>query len=624
MCGIAIILPRRSDVPAGAIERMTASLSHRGPDAVGLLRLPGCQLGHRRLAVLDLETGDQPMSETSGRFSIVFNGEIYNHRELRSALTARGHRFHTRSDTEVILRAFQEFGDTMPGRLKGQFAFAIWDAREHCLFAARDRFGEKPLYWSEADGGALLLASEIRALLASGLFRPHLDVYSVAMFLALGYVPPDRTIYTNVHTLEPGSAARWLERSRSLVQYWRPTLATETNVDFQEAASEVQRLVRQAVQRQLVADVPVGAFLSGGLDSSTLVAVMAEQMSRPVETFSAGFGDLINELPFARDVANGLGTAHHEIQIPIPLEEMLHRMAEVYDEPFGDSSNIPTYLLAEFARRDVKVAISGDGGDEVFGGYDWYAPLLAGDSQTTRRRLAILFLRQRLLRALTAFGVPASLARDRAVEAYSESVADRRYREPWIRHVAGTLGVARDRSKMWAQRVAPPLEDTLRDRYLPSEESEAVDQAVFFDLSCYLPGDILVKVDRATMAHGLETRAPLLDPDLTEFVLSLPARLRFAGGQPKALLRAAFGHRWPSSVRGRANKQGFGAPIRAWLEDRAVRSLVNHVRRPDGPLVALLPGLPKTWARRDDQEKWRLLCLGLWLERHAECLYSPR
>ncbi len=573
MCGIAVILPGSAlETPPFAIERMTAALAHRGPDGQACTRLPGCDLGHTRLSVIDPVGGAQPMSDPSGRFWIVFNGEIYNHRELCRDLEQRGHVFRTHSDTEVLLHAFIECGEAVPERLNGQFAFAIWDARERSLFAARDRFGEKPLYWARSSAGHVILASEIKAILASDLIDPEIDSLSVDAYLGLFYVPPDRTIYQNFHTLAPAHTAVWRDERFQSRRYWQPQLSM-CDIPEADAVDKIRSLLGKAVKRQLVADVPVGAFLSGGLDSSTIVALMSGLRDAPVPTFAVGFGDLIDELPYARDVAVQYRTDHYELQMEIDVAASLEEMMAVYDEPFGDSSNIPTWLVARHARRHVKVVLSGDGGDEIFGGYEHYRPLLAADPMAS---------------------------------------------DPWQNHTAAATA---DRVALWSPDAQPASREWIEHRYRPSTDVCGVDRATYFDLECYLPGDILTKVDRAAMAHGLETRAPFLDVDLAEFVLGLPRQMRFAGGRLKHLLRAACEPLWPHSVRGRG-KQGFGAPVRAWLAQPDMQSLWEHSIRPDGPLVALLPGAMNVTAELRPQRRWTLLCLARWLESRTRCLVS--
>jgi len=583
MCGIAVILPGSElSVPPFAIDRMTEALRHRGPDARTAARLPGCHLGHTRLAVIDPANGHQPMTDPAGRFTIVFNGEIYNHRDLRRELETAGVAFRTDCDTEVLLNGFAQWGRGVLSRLNGQFAFAVWDARSRTLFAARDRFGEKPLYWAKTPAGDLLLASEIKSILATGLLRPKLDLRSTDAYLGLFYVPPERTIYENVRSLGPAHGALFrTDYEPETWRYWEPRYGCRKVTDEREAVGHVRSLLERAVARQTVADVPVGAFLSGGLDSTTIVALMSACRSQPVKTFSVGFADLIDELPFARDVAALCGTDHHELQMDIDVAAMLSRMTDVYDEPFGDSSNIPTFLVSEYARRAVKVVLSGDGGDEIFGGYDWYRPLLGGAGGAT-----------------------------------GEEVRGR--------HVAASTHVTHDRASLWGHRAVPGAAAGLCDSHPAPPGSLGMDGATAFDVSCYLPGDILTKVDCAAMAHGLETRSPFLDVELAEFVLGLSWQTRFPSGTGengalKRLLRAACEDLWPPSVRSRG-KQGFGAPVRHWLLQPEVAALWDRVAGPGSALTHVLPGVPTVAAELRPQRKWTLLCLGLWLERNSACL----
>jgi asparagine synthase (glutamine-hydrolysing) len=621
MCGIAAVISIDREIPPGAAKRMTAQLRHRGPDAHSSVELQGCHLGHARLSVIDLTGGSQPMTEETGRYWIVLNGEIYTYRELRLDLEKRGRRFRTQSDTEVLLRAYQEYGEDVLAHLNGQFAFAIWDQVEQRLFAARDRLGEKPLYWACSDQGHFLLASEIKSLLASGLILPRIDRISVDAYLAFLYVPPDRTIYENVCTLPPGHAISWQRGQWRQWSYWRAAYSMQQVSDPREAMERLRFLVAQAVRRQMVADVPVGAFLSGGLDSSTIVALMARQTDRPVVTFSVGFGDLINELPYARAVADTYHTDHHEIQMEIPVGELLERMAETYDEPFADSSNIPTYLMAGFARRYVKVVLSGDGGDELFGGYEWYLPLIADNTVRANVATASLLKVSALAwRVLAKAGFAVRSQRDAAIHAHRTASNKRRYPDLWERHLAlVTVFNSEERCAAWNGGAPRETSAVIREIYGPAPIVEGMDRATDFDVRCYLPGDILVKVDRAAMAHGLETRAPLLDVDLVEFALSLPHHLRFRDGALKYLLREACGDLWPEVVRNRS-KQGFGAPVREWIRRPDVQSLIQRVCTPNGPLRTLLPGVRFLFQHLNPQQVWTVLCLGLWLEKRPGCL----
>ncbi len=608
MCGLAVLVHgaiRREPV---LIERMTRALSHRGPDAQGTSRTAGCDLGHTRLSIIDLSSGDQPMQSADGGLWIVFNGEIYNYGPLREELATLGYAFLTRSDTEVVLAAYSAWGARCLDRFRGMYAFVIWDPRSQALFAARDPFGEKPLYYAIADDKSLLFASEIKAIEATGLVRRELDLESIDAYLALGYVPPDRSIWSTVRPLPPGHYMRWSSGKTELVRHWVPPLRTQP-LGLNDAAERLRGLLGQAVERQLVADVPVGAFLSGGHDSSTIVALMAERSTKNIQTFSVGFGGLINELPYARSVARRYRTEHHEVDLgEPPVAELLERMSDVHDEPFADSSSIPTYLISEFARRHVKVVLAGDGGDELFGGYTWYNPLLMAERMTpSYLRWIALRLASKVLRDGNAW-----------LRRYSAALGlAARWPDTWTRAVMGeTYFSAAERKALWTGRPGAPVPFSPGALYQPPFDVQGLDRAFYFDLTSYLPGDILVKVDRASMAHGLECRAPLLDRDLAEFALSLPASLKVSSDENKIVFRQAASSLWPDEVRNRA-KHGFGAPYATWLGLPGVRALLSNVFRPGSRLRSLFPGLGDAWLQRTSYKTWMLLVLGLWLEGRA-------
>lgn len=599
---------------------MVNRLRHRGPDAFGIETLPGCILGHARLSIIDLVSGGQPMSSADNRYWITFNGEIFNYRELRVQLEKRNVVLRTQSDTEVILGLYAEYGADSLRYLNGQFAFAIWDTQTQTLFCARDRLGEKPFYYATGQQGEFLFASEIKALIASELLRPKIDPVAVDAYLSLLYVPPDRSIYANVHVLPPGHMLVYHEGSVTVRRYWNPVYDQNTTLDINEAVEQVRLLVKQAVERQMIADVTVGAFLSGGLDSSTIVALMTQHTSRPVQTFSAGFGTLIDELPYARSVAAAYQTDHHEIQIDVPVRAMIERMAQVYDEPFADSSNIPTYLISEFASRYVKVALSGDGGDELFGGYDWYSWLLQDrDLTINEASFAVAQASAFAWRALAKTGAPVMEQRNSAVHHRNRIRYTRSFPNIWDRHFAAMHYFRRsERAALWGAANYADADPVLRAIYREQDQPDNLDSATDFDIRCYLPGDILVKVDRAALAHGLESRAPFLDVDLVEFVLGLPWQLRFKDNEQKHLLRAAFSNIWPPVIRKR-KKQGFGAPLDGWMKDREVQELVWRTSNPGSPLQELLPGIAKQ-SRLTGYQRWILMCLGLWLEMHSDAL----
>ena len=602
MCGIAAVISPEASWQE-RVGGMVGMLAHRGPDARGVKNVDQCALGHARLSIIDLTTGAQPMSDAAERYWIVFNGEMYNFLALRHELEGLGHRFVTRSDTEVIIAAYHQWGRGCLDRFRGMFAFALWDRREKTLFAARDLFGEKPLYYATTPAGALVIASELKAVVASGAVEPRVSLTSVDAFLAFGYVPPDRTVYENVHVLPPAHCLEWRDGGVRVERYWSPRFETR-EVALPEAAAELLRLMDQAVERQMIADVPVGAFLSGGLDSSTIVALMQRHNPSPVKTFSVGFGDEINELPYARAVALRYGTEHHEIDLGRPnVAELLLRMVEVYDEPFADTSHIPTFRIAGYARQFVKVVLSGDGGDELFGGYSWYPTLAASESVRLARAQWLV------LRAAARLKSSHQLRRRGAVAALATRG------DMWERDVmAVTMIRRRRRLRLWGGGHAALFSPN--GLFRPGDDVRGLNRAFHFDLTSYLPGDILVKVDRAAMAHGLETRAPFLDRDLVEFALSLPPSLKVRGDATKIVMRAAFEHLWPEELRDRP-KQGFGSPLAEWMALPEVQSLIARVARRGSPLREMLPGVREADVQERSYAGWILLTLGLWLERRT-------
>ena len=606
MCGIALLVGSVDGIETS--RRMVAHLAHRGPDGLGYRQLDNCAFGHARLSIIDLATGDQPMADASGRYWITFNGEIYNYGELRSAL-AHGHEFRTQSDTEIILAAYATWGTACLDRFRGMFAFAIWDRVEKTLFVARDLFGEKPLYYARGDNGSLAAASEIGAVLAAGMVQARLSLEAVDAFLAFGYVPPDRTIFADIAVLPPAHYLVWKAGRIETVRYWKPRLESQ-RITMDAAAGRLRELIEQAVRRQMVADVPVGAFLSGGLDSSTIVAMMQQHSSIPVQTFSVGFGDVINELPYARAVARRYGTEHHEIDLGRPdVAPLLERMADVYGEPFADTSHIPMYLISQFARRHVKVVLSGDGGDELLGGYWWHSVLAeAGRVGGSFASWAVLRI------ASTLIG-----NRNRALKARSVATGyAARWPDPWLGDIHSHVVIdANQRRKLWGRDVTAYFPG---DDYRPDADVRGLNRGFFFDIMHYLPGDILVKVDRAAMAHGLETRAPFLDRDLAEFALSLPSALKVDGHRGKLVLREACQRDWPEELHGRG-KQGFGSPVAAWLGLPDVAALVQRVTGPESRLRDLLRGRVAAAAAGRDYRAWILMTLGLWLERNREATW---
>jgi asparagine synthase (glutamine-hydrolysing) len=607
VCGIAGIVAPDARRHEGAVERMVSALAHRGPDGHGTWIRDGCALGHARLSIVDLATGAQPMEDARGDRAITFNGEIYGFREIRAGLEREGRAFRTTSDTEVILALHERRGEDLLGVLPGMFAFALWDGRTRTLLAARDRFGEKPFFWARGRGGELVFASEIGAVLASGLVAPVLSKRAVARYLERLHTGPAATIWENVHSLPPAHRLVFEAATGGLrvERYWSlPPPGPPMALD--EAAERFRALLDRAVARQLVADVPVGAFLSGGLDSTTVVALAARH-DPGLATVSFGFGGERDELPFARDAARTYGVRSLEVaEVQVDVGRRLEELAEVYDEPFADSSAIPTYEICRAGRRHWKVALTGDGGDELLGGYSfWYQPLWHAARGGAPGAEAWWRATKRVARALHLRRA-AARARERAT-----GLALRR------RH--GSVRAAHDAQLRFVSR------ETLRALGLPDPEpfplpeaTGGLDDAFRADLLDYMPGDILVKVDRAAMAHGLELRAPFLDVDVASFLVALPSDLKVDGRSAKILLRRAFHRDWPPSVRARP-KQGFAAPVGEWLARPDVEPLLARTLGDRASaLHALLPfDATRPLAARRDQTTWSLLVLGLWLEKSA-------
>jgi len=604
MCGIAGIVTAELGADYLAVlRRMTDAIAHRGPDGEGQRQFRGCALGHRRLAIVDLTGGAQPMATEDDQVAVTFNGEIYGYKDIRPAL--RDFPFRTQSDTEVILALYERYGVGFLERLPGMFAFGLWDDRRQALFCARDRFGEKPFYYAFGRRGEFLFASEIKAILASGLVEPALDMSAVARYLQRQCVRPDQSIYSNIHALPPGHSLSYRDGRVEVKQYWTPP-AIDNDISAADAVECFRSLLAKAVERQLVADVPVGAFLSGGLDSSTVCLVAAE-LTEGLRTFSFDFEGDHSEVLYARAVADSYRTRHVELAAGgEDIAAQIVRMQQVFDEPMGDTSSIPTYLLAREARRHTKVALTGDGGDELFGGYTWYKPLLwmVREGRTGMFR----FVAERLLNRLhRASGMPGAVARELRIMGLAFG---RRYGSPLAAHHAQLsffersdleklgLGASVAEASAHAPRDAGTLDDVIRS-----------------DVTDYMPANNLKRTDRASMAHGLELRAPFLDFEFASFCMSLPFRLKVSTDDDKIILRRAFASQWPALIRNRS-KQGFGAPLARWLRDPAIRQIEqSHLLDRRAPIYDLLPfGAAQEVLRRSSpMQRWTLLILAVWL-----------
>jgi asparagine synthase (glutamine-hydrolysing) len=568
MCGIAgfadtAILDRwnpSSDAAGEAnatLGRMCAAIRHRGPDDEGRRLMPGVALGMRRLSIIDLATGQQPIHNEDGTIWVVFNGEIYNYAELRSELTARGHRFYTSSDTETIVHAYEQWGQDAFARLRGMFGIAVWDSRDGSLLLARDRVGIKPLHYAVV-GQRIYFGSEIKSILAAGDITPTLDSTALDHYLSFLYTPRDTSIFAGIDKLPPGHVLRWHEGTLRITRYWQVPAEERQPQSEGEAVEALQQVLRDAVRSHLMSEVPLGAFLSGGVDSSVVVGLMAEASRQPVRTFSIGFDDpRYDELEHARVVARHFGTDHHEFVVKPDALAIIDDLIAHFDEPFGDSSAIPTWYVSEIARRHVTVVLSGDGGDELFGGYERYSPhprIAAFDrwAPTASRRVASLVW-PLLPHGATGKNFLRRAARDvrgRYLDqiAYFQSDEKRALLSGDVQRAIGN----RDAESQLGEHFD-------RLQRLPWDG-----QMMHFDFETYLPEDILTKVDRMSMAHSIESRVPLLDNNVVDFAATLPATLKIKNGRKKHILKEAAASLLPAHILNR-RKQGFAVPVGGWF-----------------------------------------------------------
>ena len=559
MCGIAGVVSAdglRRDDPA-LVRQMLTELAHRGPDDEHVISDAHASLGARRLSIIDLDTGRQPLSNEDGSVWVTQNGEIYNYVELRRDLEARGHSLTTAGDTEVIAHLYEDVGDRFVDHLRGMFAIALWDAKRRRLVLARDRLGKKPLYWRLHDG-RLTYGSELKALVRDASLPREVDREALGLYLQYQYVPAPQTIYAGVQKLPPATVLTWEGGAPRTHRYWSPAYEPKSYRTSEDARDACLELLRESVRLRLRSDVPVGVFLSGGIDSSIVTALMAEASPTPVPTFSIGFDDReFDELPYARAVATRFGTDHKEEVVTLDALELLPRLAYHFDEPFGDSSAVPTFRVAELARRHLKVVLTGDGGDEAFGGYRRYRfqsamsrlSRVAGPANRTIASVAQKVLARTaagtvLARRAEDWGTLAALAPDeRYVTLMSTFGTDLRHRL-----LGGDTGE----------------HDGYLGRVLMAGPTDDVDRVMWADTLTYLPEDLLVKTDRATMANSVEARAPLLDHRVVEFAAALPARMKIRGRTTKFLLRQVARTLLPAGVIDRP-KMGFDVPVNSWF-----------------------------------------------------------
>lgn len=584
MCGITGVFDTRStsEIDRNLLHRMNETLIHRGPDEGEVYVESGLGLGHRRLSIMDVSSGQQPLFNEDGSVVVVFNGEIYNFQKLVGELTALGHQFRTHCDTEVIVHAWEEWGERCVERFSGMFAFGVWDRNRQTLFMARDRLGIKPFYYTLLDNGLFLFASELKALLVHPDFDKTFDHRAIEDYFAYGYIPEPKTIFKNAFKLNPGHLLS-LQRGQQTVQsreYWDIPFTPHGSLSEEEAAEELILRLRNAVDSHLMSEVPLGAFLSGGVDSSAVVAMMGGLMKEPVNTCSIAFSDpAFDESDYARLVAERYQTRHFTEQVQQDDFDLIDRLAALYDEPFADSSAIPTYRVCELARKRVTVALSGDGGDENFAGYRRYRWHMIEERLRSKLPLGLrkpLFgllgsvypkadWAPKFLRAKTTFE---SLARD-SVEGYFHSVS---ILDNKLRMQLFTRDFYRDLQGYRAVEV-------LRDYADKSPTKDALSLIQYLDMKTYLVGDILTKVDRASMAHSLEVRVPLLDHELVEWVSGLPASMKLRQQEGKYILKRSLEPYLPNEVLYR-NKMGFSVPLASWfrgpLRERVRTALLGN------------------------------------------------
>jgi len=626
VCGIAGLFDTKGtrEVSRELLHRMNESQHHRGPDEGGLHIEPGVGLAHRRLSIIDLSSGQQPLFNEDGSVAVVFNGEIYNFQELVPELEALGHTFRTKSDTEVIVHGWEAWGEGCVKRFRGMFAFALWDRNRQTFFLARDRLGVKPLYYALLPDGWLLFGSELKSLMAHPGLKRDIDVYAVEEYFAFGYVPEPRTIFTSAKKLPPATTMV-VQRGGAAPEpreYWDIPFVVDPLISEQEAIEELVRRLKESVSLRLISEVPLGAFLSGGVDSSAVVAMMAGVSSEPVNTCSISFGDpKFNESAYAKIIADRYHTQHRVEQVQSDDFDLIDKLAWLYDEPYADSSAIPTYRVCELARKNVTVALSGDGGDESFGGYRRYRFHMMEEKMRSALPLGLrrsLFgamgrvypkadWAPRVFRAKSTFE---ALARN-SVEAYFHAVSI--FREPMRRRLLSPAF----QSKLGGYSAI----EVMNHHAKRSPTDDPLGLIQYLDMHTYLVGDINTKVDRASMAHSLEVREPLMDHKLVEWISSLPTGLKIRGQEGKYLLKKAMEPFVPNEVMYRP-KMGFAVPLASWFKGplkQRVRDAVLGDRLLDtgffnAPYLRELLDQHQSGARDHSAPLWTLLMFDAFLK----------
>jgi asparagine synthase (glutamine-hydrolysing) len=607
MCGIAVIIRNNTDKELRQrVSSMVESLHHRGPDANGMYCFSDAILGHARLSIVDLTTGSQPMLTQDKNLGVTFNGEIYGYQKIRKELD---YNYSTTSDTELLLALYEKYETEMFQYLPGVFSFALWDSKKKKLLCGRDRFGEKPFYYAFGKDGELMFASEIKSIIASGLIEPKLNKQALAHYLQRFYVKPNETIYENIYVLPPAHYLSFKSGELRIKKYWSlPSIVN--NISMNEAVEQFKYLFKESVRKQLVADVPVATFLSGGLDSTSVVTE-AQKLNPNIRTLSFRFNDENDESIIAQKSAKKLGVNHDVIDARnYNLCDLMNEMSIVYDEPFADSSNIPTYLISKYASDYAKVVLTGDGADELLGGYEyWYNPLLNLERANSFKgdKASVLFK----AKSLWKLGMKSMASRQ--FNFYDALYRFEGINKAKLAHYKQTKFFSDSQIYSFIKTNGFRLDIPEYDFV----ERNNVSDVMNMDLLDFMPGDILVKTDRASMANGLELRAPFLDVDLAEFCISLPYSLKIDEKESKKLLRRSYEKDWIEDVR-LGKKKGFESPLSLWMQNKEIQALVqDQLLERNSRIFDVLDYLSLKNVINDDPTKtFGLLTLSIWMNSH--------
>lgn len=626
MCGIAGFTQFKQQFgDKTSLEKMGDAIRHRGPDAGGIYLDDRIGLCHRRLSIIDLsESGNQPMISHDGRYIIVFNGEIYNFLSLREELETQNYPFRTHTDTEVLLALYELNGKDVLDRINGMFAFAIWDTVKQSLFLARDRIGKKPLYYYKSNND-IVFSSELKSMLTLPDIPRNIRTDAVYDFFAYQYIPDPKTIFENIFKLEPGHYLEISETDFKKTKYWDISFANTSSHDETQIRKELQELLNKCTKNRMISDVPLGAFLSGGVDSSGIVAMMSNNSETAVTTCSIGFdNEKFNETEFARTVAELYHTNHHELMVHQNVKDSLEKIVSFFDEPFGDPSLVPTYYVSELARQKVTVAIAGDGGDEIFAGYQKYT---TDYIENNLRKLFPAFIRTTLFSPLASFldkfnntyckkgsSLLTSLSLDPAMGFYvsNSQISDRLWEE-----------IITDDTKSMLGSYHPSQITT--DYYHRCDGKDHLSKILYTDMKSYLPGSILVKVDRMSMANSLEVRAPILDYELIEFAATIPSGLKYNHGEKKYILKEAFKDSLPDDILYR-KKMGFSVPLANWLRTELKHLAEQKILGSSGGLSDYfrMDIIRKMWEQHQSEERdlsiplWSMLMFQMWWDNYIK------